>query len=395
MRSEHLTIAIASDLHAYDEHKGDNKPSHLLITDPEDQPGKHPISGLVKLIEQEDLSADLLLCPGDLSHQAKPGPLKYAWQALHKIKSVLGAELVVATAGNHDLDSRYIYNSFDAKGMLQSLDPPFPLDSDDQNDKFWSRNFVVLERSGYRLVVLNSSAYHGAGENEINHGRVSDATISALQSHLSKLERRTVNILLCHHHPQMHMELGLGDYDTMRNGQMLLDLLGRGSFGRWLIIHGHKHHPKLTYASGSATSPIIFSAGSLSAALYEKLAATVRNQFYLMTLPLMPTPGLGLSGKIRAWDWAPGVGWSKAGEGSGMPPMCGFGFRGEPLVVAERIRSAVVEDKASWKTVISAVPEVDYMMPQDFALLRVELDNLGLVVQDLNGQPYEIGRKVL
>jgi hypothetical protein len=395
MLAETITIAVASDLHAIDSHNGDDAPSHLRITDPEDQLGKNPITDLLHLISEKELTAELLLCPGDLGHQAKPVALKYAWQALQKVKGALKAESLIATSGNHDLDSRYIYNSYDAKGILQSLSPSYPLDNEDLNDKYWARNFVTVEKENYNLVILNSSAYHGTAPDEYVHGRVADSTLSALERGLTALPKHHANILLCHHHPQMHMELDLGDYDTMTNGQLLIDLLGRGSFGRWLLIHGHKHHPKLTYASGGATSPVIFSAGSLSASLYSALGAKVRNQFYILNLHLTQRLGLGLAGIIRAWDWTPTIGWLPAGSRSGLPPLCGFGFRGDPADLSERIKETIEpSEKATWDHVRSKVPEVDYVLPQDFQILRQELETRGYLVQDLNGMPHEIGRKV-
>jgi predicted MPP superfamily phosphohydrolase len=390
--SERLLIAVASDLHAYDEHDGDAAPSHLRITDPENQPGKHPISGLLKLISEDStIRADLLLCPGDLGHKAKPAPLKYAWQALQTLKEALGAGKLIATAGNHDLDSRYKYNSYDAKGALQSLAPSFPLLDETQNDRYWSRNFVAFTEEYYNFVVLNSSAYHGTAPDEFKHGRIAESTVSALRKHLETIPPRPINILLCHHHPQIHMELSLGEYDAMSNGQLLLDLLGSGDFGRWLVIHGHKHHPKITYASGSATSPVIFSAGSLSAALYLELAATVRNQFYLVSVSL--TQPHGFAGTIRSWDWTPGIGWGTAGKGSGLPAVCGFGHRGDPAALAAKIHDLLPSEKVQWGRLKELAPEIDYVMPQDFLTLKAELAKLGLLVQDVNGLPHEIGKR--
>jgi hypothetical protein len=385
-----LRIAVVSDLHAYDEHDGDGAPSHLKITDPEDQPGQNPIAGLSSLIKKEKLKADVLLCPGDLGHKARPAAIKYAWHALQKLKSILGAGFMGVTAGNHDLDSRYQYNKFDAKGLLQSLDPPYPMENESDNDRYWSRNFLVLTRPDFNILILNSSAYHGGDADEINHGRISDATLASIERRLASLERRPINLLLCHHHPQQHMELDLGDFDVMKNGQLLLDLLGREA-DRWLVIHGHKHHPKLTYASGGATSPIIFSAGSLSASLYQKLAARVRNQFYVADLPIPPLGSSPLVGVIRAWDWAPGLGWEPAGTSSGLPALSGFGYRGDPAELAQRIRAALPADKSRWSEIRQGIPEVDYLLPQDFQILRKALALFDIVIQDINGLPYEIG----
>jgi 3',5'-cyclic AMP phosphodiesterase CpdA len=221
-----LQIAIVSDLHAFDDPQGKEDPSYLSIALPDNEPGKHPIAALIQLIGRESLRADLLLCGGDIGDKARPAAIKFAWASLERVRKALDAERLAITTGNHDYDSRHAYNSFDAKGVLQALDPPYPLPHEADNDKYWARNFVFVEGAAYRLVVLNSSAYHGQGSDEVEHGRVSDATLERLKAGLITLAPKPVNILLCHHHPKPHSELGLGEADTMRNGQQLLDLPG-------------------------------------------------------------------------------------------------------------------------------------------------------------------------
>ena len=394
-RSELLRIAVASDLHAYDNCGRRPEPSHLRISHPEDQPGKHPIAGLVKLIvEDEKLSADLLLCPGDLGDQVEIAGIKYAWEKLHQVGLKLGAGLVTATAGNHDLDSRYIKGSFDPKETLQALDPPFPLPDEVRNNMYWSRHFAVTEGNSYRLVILNSSAYHGEKPNEINHGRVAFATVSHLRRNLESLTPKPVNVLLCHHHPQPLSEFHDDkDYDGMINGESLLDFLGSGTIGRWIVIHGHKHHPKVTYSSGGGASAVVLSAGSLCVSLYPELRTLVRNQFHLVSIPIDEISRSALVGRIQSWDWAPGDGWAPAGDRSGLPSLCGFGFRGDPLLLADRIAQSLTVEKLAWHELCRKVPEIEYVIPNDLVAVKLELKRKHRIeVQEVDGMPVGIGR---
>src|ERR1039458_1676051 len=265
MASAFLRIAVASDLHAYSQ--DDSHPSHLKVTDSETLVGDQPISGLLELVTLRGLTANILLSPGDLGHKASIAGVKYAWQALHKIKQALQAEYTTATAGNHDIDSRYQGDDHAPEHILKALIPSYPFDDELSNDRYWSRAYVIRTFEDYRLVLLNSSAYHGHTPVEQNHGRIDKQTLSTLSAELKNLPPKPVNILLCHHHPLMHSELGLGEDDYMKNGQLLLDLLGGGQVGQWLVIHGHKHHPRISYASGGSNSPAVFSAGSLCANL--------------------------------------------------------------------------------------------------------------------------------
>src|SRR4051794_38901144 len=116
-----LELAVLSDLHAYENSTTGGEPSNLRVGDPQDQVGLNPIAGLRRLIEEENLTADVLLCPGDLGDRAERAGIQYAWRAVTDLQSLFGAELLVAAAGNHDLDSRYISTTYDAKGYLQSL----------------------------------------------------------------------------------------------------------------------------------------------------------------------------------------------------------------------------------------------------------------------------------
>jgi hypothetical protein len=389
----YLRLAIVSDLHAYAIVDKNPKPSHFRVTDAEGEPGENPMAGLSQLISREVMRADLVLCPGDLGHQAQQVAIQYAWSALRKLKGHLGADQLIATAGNHDLDSRYLVNQYDALEFLKHLSPPFPFDDEALNDKFWSRHFVILEGESYRIVVLNSSAYHGVGGKEIEHGRIADITLAKLREALAATTPKPVNVLLCHHHPQQHMEVDLGAYDVMENGQLLLDILGTGKLGRWLVVHGHKHHPKLAYASGGGSSPIVFSAGSLCASLYDKLQTVARNQFHRISIALDKIQTLGLVGIVESWDWASGEGWAPAGATSGLPAVCGFGFRVDPLLMADRIAAAVTGDFAEWSAIRHAMPEVDYLVPQDFSVIRYILHSRHkMEIQDLNDLPHQIGR---
>ncbi len=272
-----LRFAVASDLHVY-EVEGDNSPSALRVGADETDHLRHPIAALLHLIRSQDLRADALLCPGDLGDRASTAGIQYAWAKLVQLQKAIRAKELFATVGNHDVDSRGKSNKFDPRGFLQTLDPPFPYKTLAISDHYWSRHFAVIERSNFRIVLLNSSAFHGY-ESEHIHGRVSEHTLSALEKALVRSKTPPlVNILLCHHHPMLHSDRKLGDHDTMKQGQELLDMINQHS--EWIVIHGHKHDPRLSYASGqSSVTPIVFAAGSLTASLYPEIASSARNQF--------------------------------------------------------------------------------------------------------------------
>lgn len=217
-----LTLFILSDLHAFDgSQKHDSLPSFFDISKPESSGADNPIRDLKSLIRTgEGIHADYLVCCGDLGDKALPHATERAWKELQEIRTLLNAKQVVATVGNHDVDSRHQHNDHDAKGVLLDLLPGFPFADGDQNCHFWTHHFAAFRdhATDVRFVVLNSSAYHGEKADEYAHGRVSERTRRRLKAMLEREPKPPLNILICHHHPHKHSELDLGDYDDMCGG---------------------------------------------------------------------------------------------------------------------------------------------------------------------------------
>ncbi len=389
-----LRLAVASDLHAHSNHAP--SPSYLNASAPENFGNQHPIVGLLELIKRDSLRATALLCPGDLGHQADPNGIRYAWAALERAATALGADFFTATAGNHDIDSSFQGDDHDPEHILKSLTPTFPFNNEPMDDRYWARAYAIKDHDQFRLVVLNSSAYHGNTPTEKNHGRIDKRTIESLRQELLNRGRANLNLLLCHHHPHQQSEIGLGEDDVMKQGQILLDLLGSGAHGRWLVVHGHKHHPKISYAAGGGGSAVVFSAGSLCSTLYPGLQTVARNQFYVIEVDLKKLEEHGLVGKVRTWDWALGSGWIEGRDGSGLPAEFGFGTRTDPGLLAKRI-AAVIKgpDSLPWNDLLASVPELTYVLPQDLERIQAELKVHHMIEITKSGsRPSEISRRI-
>jgi len=393
--SRKIKIAVISDLHAYSDRKHEND-SHLDISCPKTPAANHPIEGLKSLIGDKDarITSDILVCAGDIANKSDPAGINYAWQEVNEIRRMLEADYLYITTGNHDLDSRYIENSYDPKGHLQSLVPEYPFTDKALRNQYWAQNFAIHDSDEHRVLVLNSSAFHGGGEKEIQHGRISPLTLNWIDAELQQLPIKALNILVTHHHPQRVENLNLEDYEIMDGGGSLLELLGTGKYGRWLVIHGHKHLPKISYAMGSASAPIVFSAGSLSASLYKELSTQVRNQFYVIEVHLDKCEELGLVGEIAAWDWSYGYGWKEAhGSNLALPKRSGFGFRGDPRILARRILKDFDGSNSDWDVFVDLFPEARYLIRQDYESFKSELEQHKLGIVEANGVPVQIGRR--
>jgi predicted phosphodiesterase len=389
-----IVIAVVSDLHAYDTiASGPKRPSHLKVGSTETQSENHPISGLKQLIASEKLTADALLCPGDIGHQACPVSIEFGWTALKEIRTALNSPTLIATAGNHDVDSHHLVpGNPDPQQTLKNLSE-FPCVDEATANLYWAREYAVLKMPPVGVLNFNSSAHHGNEENEKNHGRITKEALSFIRSRLADFRDLPIKILLCHHHPHQHSELNLGAADVMEKGQQLLDVLALDADGTWVVVHGHKHHPKITYAAGGSNSPVVFAAGSLCSELFLELQTAARNQFHLITFDLNDIKELGLVGRVKSWYWLYGTGWAPAKPATGLPYECGFGCRGQIRTLADRIASLTGGKLTRWTDLTTPMRELHYLIPQDADLLRRELLRRHRIklVDDENGQPVEVG----
>jgi predicted phosphodiesterase len=366
-----ITIAILSDLHpttSAAEHK-----SHLQM-DVEELEIFHPVMSIRKLAENNNLKVDVVVCPGDFGNQSDPQSIKYGWQSLHKIKDYLGASTVIISPGNHDHDSRGVHVEFDPKYFLQSLEPKFPFSEHKKNTHFWAWHWAESYQNNCRFIVLNTSAYHGIKE-EYCHGRVAPRTIEMIANHVNN-KHSAINILVCHHHPVKNEDI-TGDYESMINGELLLSKLDQSNSGPWIIIHGHKHFPKIFYSQGTSDSPVIFSAASFSAYLHQEISARVGNQFHIMEIDIDKTNVEGhCHGEFRTWDWSSGIGWIPAPDEKGLPHKGGFGHRASSTKIASELAKLLVnQNLVHSEEIYRYYPDLKFVSPLDLVKVKDKLKN--------------------
>lgn len=366
------------------------------------EPKTNALDAVRAVVADEELRADVLLCPGDLADANVGGPdipaLGWAWQQLADLADDLGARLV-ATAGNHDIKRAAADAPADAdhdpNAFLRSLTPPFPALDDRLADAYFDEDFAVVAGAHWQIVTLNTCAEHG-----IDHerGSVRVETIDALQRVLERRPPVPVNVLLCHHHPVQWTHLNRSDRDHMRLGEHLLRMLDVRARGRWLLVHGHRHIPTVGYAGESSSGPVRFSAGSLGCSLLPEIGTAARNQFYMLTFDVDEMDALDLvgAGRFRAWDWIPTVGARPATrpELSGLPHRGGFGFRRDGHELASLCRALAARrssDRLSWAELVDHQPRLRYLAPVDLIAMAndIELDG-GRVLLAADGTIDEV-----
>ncbi|MCM3500903.1 hypothetical protein M3667_03295 [Microbacterium sp. P26] len=383
-----------SDVHAYETARlkeTENRPSYMEISSAENA-AENPFTALSELIARESLSVDLLISGGDMGDKATPAAIQYTWGRIKQVQQSLKAPNLLAATGNHDMDSRH-RNGHDPRGMLQNL-PNYPFDDAALNNEYWANNVVVQESAGVRSVLLNSSAYHGNDE-EWRHGRASARTREYLKRRLDATSDPGINLLVTHHQLYQIGNYDLGDKSHMAEAPALLDLLGCGDYGHWLLVHGHRHWPNISYASGGRGSPVVFSAGSFSAVLWDEIQNSARNQFYILEIE-DTAPGNPIRGKYTAWDWVPARGFEPAQEGSGLSHRGGFGGYSTGAQLAQKVREIFDREAQpflSWTVLESEIDDLAYTLPSDFKAFIKNLKQVhDLDVLSIQGQPAQVGR---
>lgn len=388
-----LRILILSDMHAFrpvNAELSTDDVSFLRVTAAPTPGYPDPIDRIADAIEREGLEVDWIVCPGDLADKADPDAQAFVWKKLEDLKSKVGARCLIATAGNHDIDSRLKFNEFDAKGALQGLVPPFPGLDEVECDKYWSRNFHIYQEENALVVNLNSAAFHGFSSEtkgalpEYRHGRVSQRTIDAIKSRISGIDAH-LNILLTHHHPEKDESIYDNDYSEMQLGSKLLQELQDATRKNWLVIHGHQHFPRLTYGRGATFRPVIFSAGSLSANLVGDQARRAVNQFYLLTAETsaVSLDAHGPCGTVRAWHWAGRSSWEPSPSVHKIPDQCGFGYHATVQSIAHRVKEVIERQGSAWINyldICSEFPELRYILKETFDQLEYELGKIGVTI---------------
>lgn len=379
-----LTALVLSDLHVTTR-TGDKAGSWLTTSTPRND-REHPLYALRSLVRSEQLKLDLILCAGDIADQADPTALDYAWKELNELAHETGARLV-ATAGNHDLDSRHKAD-LDPRGSLYDLRPQFPAGDGTWTTDYWAKNYAIVDgpasetgELSWRVVTLNSCAFHGyvsSEGSEYEHGRISKRTILRLEQDLATLAPALINILLVHHHLEQLPSVDLKERSQIRDAEYLIEFLQ--SAGSWLVVHGHKHRAHVMYAHGPGSSAAIFAAGSLSAYPSGDITAVgARNQVYALHFPSeedLDKLDLGMAATFQAWNWST-RGWSPAGADSGLPGRGGFGWRlTNCRTVARRIFTALSESRRSMDRdeLLTFEPKLRYAAPEDLKALIKEIE---------------------
>jgi hypothetical protein len=390
-----ITLGIISDLH-YRKH--DSVPGCRPATAIQ---GTHadPMAGLLRFLkdfrESEGVVgpiADFLLCPGDITDRGSQESFDEGWGKLKELQSTLGAHHLISATGNHEVDSR-VSDEHDQVGnaeiyidplqsMQRHLDyPSTALLEQERRWIYWGRGYEFIEQEGVLFLLINSSHYHNTTRsNEFERGRIGDVTLQCLREEMKIRVDRTsalVYVALLHHHPIPHQDLDvdLGKIE-MDNGAKLMQIFAESDVA-WLVVHGHKHHPRLVRGQ-SSTGAIVFAAGSFGAQLNGTLAALTQPQFYLVDAFIVDQQSQPeAKGAIRAFSWN-GSAWGPSVQrNQGLPDRCGYKIPQLDIsLLAREIRSKLDIESVSfmeWSEVVEIIPNLGHLLPEETKRLNSSL----------------------
>ncbi|WP_304708914.1 metallophosphoesterase [uncultured Rikenella sp.] len=370
-----LRIAVISDMHCM--YKEDyNSPDTILFSNQlRCGDKKHPIETLIQLIQENDLTCDYVLCPGDIANKADIQGLISGFGFLQEIRSALQAKCLFCAPGNHDvafMDHKW----FDtAHQPLKALHQDYPVPGDDRKRQFLADNFYVY--SDEQIVVLCVDSVHNYTDKEnAQKTLITHATLGKIQSQLSELVpvQGVIKIALTHHHPIKYSNtdyLQYKDADALENGDQLLDILKKSGFH--LLIHGHKHIPRVEIRNDFP----IFCAGSFSGLQNLKLGDDA-NTFHIVDvkLPDDSSPQYA-QGVIRTWEYRQNNGWTMNDSPTkGFPALTGFGSRISVADIASKIDTLIgSQPLITYKEVEDGCPFIHWLTPFEQDELTTLLQN--------------------
>ncbi len=367
-----LTLLVISDIHCHTKKEADGKADSFFKADDMRFPSnQNPVQSLLDLIDKDDIRADLILCPGDISHKTSIIGFSHAFSLLnYELRSAVNASHTYCALGNHDVCSRG--SDSDPFHQAKNIHLSYPVKEKNVRDMYWSRGFYIVNYKDVADILVINTAWDHYTNQKAKSGTFDSGRIEILQENLSQLVQSGIRIALLHHHPVLHSFANLSSKDVIPNGDQLMKVLS--SHGFELIIHGHRHQPKMRRTNDFGIQQHVLSAGSFSAHLQE-LHTRTRHVFHLIKIEKHEDTNK-IKGLIKTWEFGFGNGWKPTSiNSSEFPHLQNFG-ESPPDDLAQRIIKKINDgqDYLDREILIREFPEIDNLLPDEIRVLEKELE---------------------
>lgn len=364
-----IKLAIISDLHCHgiDEYPERKAESYFLAGQPRFPSERNPLQSLLETIRRERITCDYLVVPGDISNNFSKIGLTTGWYGIKEVEKELKAKLIVATIGNHDIDS-HSSSGLEIYEHTKYFAENFPSNRAEENDSFWHNGFAVLDQPDARFTIINSCIDH-YDSNSSRKGSFPEHKINLLDKRLSSLPASEIHIAVLHHHPIPHQGTANEHNEQIPTGKSLVDVLTKHNCR--LIIHGHRHIPEVSKIESNGSSHV-FGAGSFSKVLIE-MGSITRNLFHIVVAESNLTRGW-----INSWEYNISAGWVRSTKNSSTLPFhCGFGIDkthiNTLITKLHEIFQQSDSEVVSAKIILEKVPELFYITPETILELSSKL----------------------
>lgn len=394
MNDIQVNITIISDLHCKHSSKDQvtsdfRKKSTNLYTDllrSEEIP-VHPVKAFIDLVEKsaDSFKSDLLLCPGDITDEIDHQGYITGWSFLEEMQAAVQAPHLLATLGNHDVDSRRIVNGELPFSLPRSIKPNYPIGVASLRQDFWNDHYCIFETECCQVLLFNSCYTH-LSSNDAKKSVIKEDVLKSMERKLSILPKGKIRIALCHHHPISHSNVSYPDTDIIDKGEHFLELLIKYDFS--LIVHGHKHEPRIRYYN----SLVVFCAGSFSSTA-NVTDSQSDNVFHRIEFKDIDRA------IIKTWAYGSRNGWTQK-MGQKFPSITGFGCKDNIQSLAADI-SKWFEVQGNgmlerYDRLISAIPAIQFVIQSDFEkLINILKSQYSVDIgYDLSGYPEKVSKAI-
>lgn len=371
---EPMVIAVISDLHVGKKARGKDlcpyKESEAIEEDYREK--------FLEFINQQDIRADYLLIPGDVTNSAQPDEVKLASEVISEIAEALNVSLerIAFAPGNHDVDWQVLKDE-DKTGLRRSqrYDPIKggrwifeQIMSRGRNHICEEPYFSFWEDDSLQVVGYNSS-WDDDPDLALHRGSVNQKHLVRLEQELSTIGSSSsqVRILVVHHHPVQYSNPipNDSDFSILDNAENLMELLQKYHFD--LLIHGHKHNPRFKIYIVDSGFPIaILCAGSFSAVLDPRWSGLVNNQFHMVRIFGRDEESQCVYGEVESWTYVCGHDWQPSESHNGIEHRHPFGKYVLPENLKSTLHSFLKQEfdnrqNVEWSAIVSRFPHFQYL----------------------------------
>lgn len=258
-------------------------------------------SGLIELLKSQ--KPDYIMIAGDLTSIGSPQEYSACEKEILKLANEIGltSDRIICCMGNHDVDYN-IVNLWDREDLLKedivnyrkekyqkiaSAVSLFCLESISEYppDLKGPAPFSgVYEANDFVAFVLNTGWLCGPTQ-EYSHGKLSEPQLLWFEAMLNHYRDDTrKKVALMHHHPFNYPYPIVGsEISQIEEGPEIVELAE--NYGIDLVIHGHRHHPKVKTELSGVGSPVTFlCAGSLSVNASHRCGGEIPNTVHFIDL---------------------------------------------------------------------------------------------------------------